>query len=166
MKDWPTDVRFDLPLLMLIYPLLSKPNSAHEGLAVCVSIAVSHSHAVEELSVCFVSFPLWHEAVQLVDKFCLHLLQIMKIWQIWYCMRYSQVAACLIIDQKGALCDLFEVAALALLPVHHVVKDWDHHVPQVRLRHQCHLQERPDHRRDEVQLVLSCTTRWKRSSLM
>lgn len=81
-------------------------------------------------------------------------------------MRYSQIAACPISDQKGALCDLFEVAAPALLPVHHVVKDGDHHVPQVRLRHQRHLQERANHRWDEVQLVLSCTTRWKLSSLM
>ena len=50
--------------------------------------------------------------------------------------------------------DLFEVAILALFPVHHVMEDGDHHIAQVRLGHQCGLQEEPNHGRDEVQLVL------------
>ncbi|TNN66307.1 hypothetical protein EYF80_023443 [Liparis tanakae] len=41
---------------------------------------------------------------------------------------------------------------------HHVVEDGDHDVPQIGLRHQRHLQERTDHRRDEVQLVFP----WRR----
>ena len=50
---------------------------------------------------------------------------------------------------------LFEVSAPPLLPVHHVMEDRDHDVPQVRLGNQGHLQERTYHRRDEVQLVLT-----------
>lgn len=59
-------------------------------------------------------------------------------------------------ELKAAAAHLFEVAAAPLLPVHHVVEDGDHDVPQVGLRHQSHLQEGADHRRDEVQLVLAC----------
>ncbi len=53
---------------------------------------------------------------------------------------------------------LFEIATASLLPVHHVMEDGDHDIPQIRLRHQRHLQERTNHRRDEVQLVLP----WRR----
>ena len=53
---------------------------------------------------------------------------------------------------------LFEIATASLLPVHHVVEDGDHDIPQIGLRHQRHLQERTNHRRDEVQLVLP----WRR----
>ena len=49
---------------------------------------------------------------------------------------------------------LFEVATSAEFTVHHVMEDGDHHIAQVRLGHQCGLQEEPNHGRDEVQLVL------------
>lgn len=51
---------------------------------------------------------------------------------------------------------LFEIATASLLPVHHVMEDRDHDIPQIGLRHQRHLQERTNHSRDEVQLVLPC----------
>ncbi len=51
---------------------------------------------------------------------------------------------------------LFEVAVLALLPVHHVVEDGDHDVPDLHLRNQRHSQEWADHPGDEVDLILSC----------
>ena len=50
--------------------------------------------------------------------------------------------------------DLLEVAVLPLLPVHHVVEDGDHDVPDLRMRHQRHSQEGPHHSWDEVGLVL------------
>lgn len=50
---------------------------------------------------------------------------------------------------------LFKVATASLFPVHHIVKDGDHHVSQIRLRNQCHLEKRADHSRDEVKLVFS-----------
>lgn len=53
---------------------------------------------------------------------------------------------------------LFEIATASLLPVHHVMEDGDHDIPQIRLRHQRHLQEWTNHRWDEVQLVLP----WRR----
>lgn len=51
---------------------------------------------------------------------------------------------------------LLEVAAASLLPVHHVMEDGNHDVPQIGLRHQRHLQERTNHSWDEAQLVLPC----------
>lgn len=59
------------------------------------------------------------------------------------------------INMDGSVHYLFEVSAPPLLPVHHVMEDGDHDVPQVRLGNQGHLQERTNHRRDEVQLVLT-----------
>lgn len=53
---------------------------------------------------------------------------------------------------------LFEIATASLLPVHHVMEDGDHDIPQIGLRHQRHLQERTNHRWDKVQLVLP----WRR----
>lgn len=51
---------------------------------------------------------------------------------------------------------LLEIATASLLPVHHVMKDWDHDIPQIGLGHQRHLQERPNHGWDKVQLVFPC----------
>ena len=51
--------------------------------------------------------------------------------------------------------DLFEVPVLPLLPVHHVVEDRDHDVPDLPLRHQGHTQEGTYHTWDEVDLVLA-----------
>lgn len=56
----------------------------------------------------------------------------------------------------GCLCVyLFEVSILALLPVHHVVEDGNHDVPDLHLRDQCHSQKRANHSGDEVDLVLT-----------
>lgn len=55
---------------------------------------------------------------------------------------------------------LFEIATASLLPVHHVMEDGDHDVPQIRLGHQSHLQERTYHRWDEIQLVFP----WRRDA--
>lgn len=49
---------------------------------------------------------------------------------------------------------LLEVATPPLLPVHHVVEDGDHDVPQVGLWNQGHLQEGANQSWDEVKLVL------------
>lgn len=49
---------------------------------------------------------------------------------------------------------LFEISTASLLPIHHVMEDGDHDIPQIRLRHQRHLQEWTNHCWDEVQLVL------------
>lgn len=50
---------------------------------------------------------------------------------------------------------LFEVSILALLPVHHVVEDWDHDVSYFHLRDQRDSQERTDHTGDEMDLILT-----------
>lgn len=54
----------------------------------------------------------------------------------------------------GPFPHLLEVAVLALLPVHHIVEDGHHDVPHLLLRNQSDAQERTNHPRDEVQLVL------------
>lgn len=76
--------------------------------------------------------------------------------------RYSDVrhSACAPDDFR---INLFEIAAASLLPVHHVVEDGDHDVPQVGLRHQRHLQEGADHCRNEVQLVLPLKERMRKN---
>lgn len=51
--------------------------------------------------------------------------------------------------------DLFEVAILALFPVHHVVEDGDHDVPDLTLRHQGHAQEGSNHSWDKVDLIFT-----------
>lgn len=68
-------------------------------------------------------------------------------------MQYSDVRDSICASDDFRM-NLFEIAAAPLLPVHHVVEDGDHDVPQVGLRHQRHLQEGADHCWDEVQLVL------------
>lgn len=50
---------------------------------------------------------------------------------------------------------LLKIATASLLPVHHVVENGDHDISQIRLRHQRHLQERPNHCWDEVQLMFT-----------
>lgn len=55
--------------------------------------------------------------------------------------------------------DLFEVAVFPLLPVHHVVENWDHDVPDLSLRHQGDTQEGTHHPGDEVRLVVTCSNR-------
>ena len=54
--------------------------------------------------------------------------------------------------------DLFEVAILALFPVHHVMEDGDHNVPHFLLRYQRHSQEGANHPWDEVDLILTFRT--------
>ena len=56
---------------------------------------------------------------------------------------------------------LFEIATASLLPIHHVMEDGDHDIPQIGLRHQRHLQEWTNHRWDEVQLVFP----WRRDEV-
>lgn len=51
--------------------------------------------------------------------------------------------------------DLFEVAVFPLLPVHHVMENWDHDVSDLGLRHQGDAQEGTHHSRDEVRLVVA-----------
>lgn len=51
--------------------------------------------------------------------------------------------------------DLFEVAVFPLLPVHHVVENRDHDVPDLGLRHQGDAQEGTHHSGDEVRLVVT-----------
>lgn len=51
--------------------------------------------------------------------------------------------------------DLFEVAVFPLLPVHHVMENWDHNVADLGLRHQGDTQEGTHHSRDEVRLVVT-----------
>lgn len=53
---------------------------------------------------------------------------------------------------------LLEVSIFPLLPVHHVVKNWDHNVSNLGLRHQGDTEEGTHHSRDEVGLVVTCST--------
>lgn len=53
---------------------------------------------------------------------------------------------------------LFEVAILSLLPVHHVMEDWDHDIPDFGLWNKCNTQKGANHSRNKVNLVLPCTS--------
>ena len=50
---------------------------------------------------------------------------------------------------------LFEVASVTVLAVEHVEEHGQRGLPQLRLTHQRHLQERPHHGRNEVNLVVA-----------
>lgn len=52
--------------------------------------------------------------------------------------------------------DLFEIAIFPLLPVHHVMKNRDHDIPNFSLRHQSDAKKWTHHSWDEVGLVVSC----------
>lgn len=51
--------------------------------------------------------------------------------------------------------DLFEVAIFPLLPIHHVMENWDHNISNLRLRHQGDAKEGTHHSWDEVGLVVT-----------
>lgn len=58
----------------------------------------------------------------------------------------------------GSVHYLFEVSAPPLLPVHHVMEDGNHDIPDLALRHERHSQERTHHSRDKVGLILTWST--------
>lgn len=62
------------------------------------------------------------------------------------------------VESLKSKANLFEVSVLALLPVHHVVEDWDHDVSDLRLRHQRDAQEWADHPGDEMSFVFAWGT--------
>ena len=53
---------------------------------------------------------------------------------------------------------LFEVAILSLLPVHHVMEDGDHDIPDFWLWNKCNTKKGANHSRNKVNLMLTCTT--------
>lgn len=61
-------------------------------------------------------------------------------------------------DAAGDSTDQLKVAVLPLLPVHHVMEDGDHDIPNFALRHQRHSQEWTHHSRDKVGLILTWST--------
>lgn len=71
-------------------------------------------------------------------------------------MKVKNKPSCLHLAFNEPEPNLFEVSVLALLPVHHVVEDRDHDVPNLHLRDERHSQERADHAGDEVDLILTC----------
>lgn len=56
---------------------------------------------------------------------------------------------------------LFEVAIFPLLPIHHVMENWDHDISNLSLRHQCDAKEGTHHSWDEVGLVVTWLHRFK-----
>lgn len=60
--------------------------------------------------------------------------------------------------ELGKCPHLFEVAILSLLPVHHVMEDWDHDIPDFWLWNKCNTQKGANHSRNKVNFVLTCTT--------
>lgn len=58
----------------------------------------------------------------------------------------------------GKRLHLFEVAILSLLPVHHVMEDWDHDIPDFWLWNKRNTKEGANHSRNKMDLMLTCTT--------
>jgi len=50
---------------------------------------------------------------------------------------------------------LFEVASVAVFTIEHIEEHGQRGLPQLRLAHQCHLKERPNHRGNEVNLIVA-----------
>lgn len=63
-----------------------------------------------------------------------------------------------LLQMLGKRLHLFEVAVLSLLPVHHVMEDWDHDIPDFWLRNKCNTKKGANHSRNKVNLMLTCTT--------
>lgn len=56
---------------------------------------------------------------------------------------------------RSASTYLFKIAGPSLLPVHHVMKNRNHDIPEIWLWYQGHFQERANQGRDKMKLVLS-----------
>lgn len=56
---------------------------------------------------------------------------------------------------------LFEVAIFPLLPIHHVMENWDHDISNLSLRHQCDTKEGTHHSWDKVGLVVTWSQGFK-----
>lgn len=104
-----------------------------------------------------IAFPVRHHAVQLIHQLCLHLRTHAdkKVW-----VPNVSVLFFIFLFYITAQCHnhLLEVSIFPLLPIHHVVENWDHNISNLGLRHQRDAEERAHHSRDEVGLVVSWIT--------
>lgn len=63
-----------------------------------------------------------------------------------------------LLQMLGKWLHLFEVAILSLFPVHHVMEDGDHDIPDLWLWNKCNTKKGANHSRNKVNLMLTCTT--------
>lgn len=112
-----------------------------------------------------IAFPIRHHAVQLIHQLCFHLHTHTDKDSAKRC-GYVVTKSCPTTAASTQSADhsirtsydLLEVAVFPLLPVHHVVENWDHNISDLSLRHQGDAKERTHHSWDEVGLVVSWIT--------